>query len=446
MKLRFFHGLALAVIGTLLLSFSGIALIERALAQAGALSYGSVVSARIGLAAPLGSYTFMGTAGDFVEIEVVALTQGFNPNLTIVTPSNALLASIDDDVFGFGNGDAYASAVLPESGSYTVLVSAVFGTEGDYVIRLNGRVPPITPFPLLALGVAQRVEVNNNPPAQFFTFDAAACPTTLSVINNTQGEPFSFAYAVQVRDERGERVGELRGGRQLQSHLVVEPLSGRYEVEVAAADPRQNGTITLLVSCPEDVPICVAPVDTSASLPVPPPSTYENPNLPRFPTPTPPPPGQPTQPPPSSCRSVNITQPTAGGGLPNGAATIYWDPADGATFYEVSVRNNENGATVGASTSSTNATLDVSSAGPLGFGFGTFTVNVSAFAGDPSPTRRRFLCAGEVTVRREAGGDNTPGGCGNGICEAGELSTFGTIASFTCTICPRDCVQYPVCP
>jgi hypothetical protein len=106
------------------------------------------------------------------------------------------------------------------------------------------------------------------------------------VVNNSQGTPFSFAYSVQVRDERGERVGELRGGRQLQSHLVVEPNSGRYEVEIAAADPRQNGTITLVTSRPEEVPICVAPVGSSADLPVPPPSTYENPNLPQFPTTT----------------------------------------------------------------------------------------------------------------------------------------------------------------
>jgi hypothetical protein len=442
-RLKFFQGLALAIIATLLLSFSGIALIERALAQAAVLSYGSIVTARIALASPLGSYTFSGVQGDFVEIEVVSLTQDFNPNLTIVMPSNALLTAIDDDVFGYGNGDAYASAVLPEDGTYTVLVSAVFGTEGDYVIRMNGRVPPSVPYPTLELGVPLAVTVENNPAPQFFTFDASTCATTLSVINNSQGEPFSFAYAVQVRDERGERVGELRGGRQLQSHLVVEPNSGRYEVEVAAADPRQNGTITLLVSCPEEVPICVAPVGSSADLPVPPPSTYENPNLPQFPTPTPPPqvttPPQVTAPPPvSTCRSVIITQPTAGGGLPNGGATIFWDPAPGATTYEVTVRNNENGATVSTSTSSTNATLDVSSGGLLGAGFGLFTINVRALAGST------FLCSGEVSVPREAGGGGNSG-CGNGICEASEMSTFGTIAVFQCTLCPADCAQFRVC-
>ncbi len=444
-RLRFYQGLALAVIATLLLSFSGIALIERALAQAAALSYGSTVTARIALASPLGSYTFSGLAGDFVEVEVVSLTQGFNPNLTLVTPSNALLTAIDDDVYGFGNGDAYASVVLPEDGTYTVLVSAAFGTEGDYVIRLNGRIPPSNPYPELLLGVPVAVAVENNPQPQFFTFVASTCATTLSVVNNSQGTPFSFAYAVQVRDERGERVGDLRGGRNLQSHLVVEPNSGRYEVEVLAADPRQNGTITLVISCPEEVPICVAPVGSSADLPVPPPSTYENPNLPQFPTPTPTPAvtttPQVTVPPPvSSCNNVVITQPGPGGGLPNGSAMIFWDPAPGANAYEVMVRNNENGATVGASTGSTSATLDVSTAGPLGFGFGTFTVNVRAFSG------RRFLCSGEVTVQREAPGGGSSTSCGNGICEPGEMSTFGTTAVFRCTTCNDDCTQFPVCP
>jgi hypothetical protein len=450
-KLKFYQGLALAAITTLLLSFGGIALIERALAQAGTLTYGSVVTANIALAAPLGSYTFSGAAGDFVEIEVVSTTEGFNPNLTIVTPSNALLTAIDDDVFGFGNGDAYASAVLPEDGTYTVLISAVFGTEGGYVVRLNGRLPPAAPYPSLQLGVPQAVVVENNPAPQFFTFEASICPTTLSVVNNSQGEPFSFPYAVIVRDERGERVGELRGGRQLQSHLVVEPNSGRYEVEVLAADPRQNGTFTLVVSCPAEVPICVFPVGSSADLPVPPPSTYTNPNLPQLPTPPPQvttPPNATVPPPVSTCRSVTITQPTNGGGLPNGAATIFWDPAPGASFYEVVVRNNENGATVGTNSTATSASLDVSSAGPLGTGFGTFTVTVSAYAGSPSPSQRRFLCSGEVTVQREAPGGGNPGGgtCGNDVCEASELSTTGITAVFTCTRCAADCPQLRVCP
>ena len=264
-RVKFFQGLTLAVIATLLLSFSGIALLERALAQAAALSYGSVVTARIALASPLGSYTFSGVQGDFVEIEVVSLTQGFNPNLTIVTPSNALLTAIDDDVFGYGNGDAYSSAVLPE----------------------DGTVPP----------------------------------------------------------------------------------------------------------------------------------------------------------PVSACRSVVITQPNSSGGLPNGGATIFWDSAPGATSYEVTIRNNENGATVGTSTSATSATLDVSSGGPLGAGFGLFTVNVRALAGST------FLCSGEVSVPREAGGGD-PGGstCGNNVCEPGELGTFGTTAVFQCTTCNDDCNQLPVCP
>lgn len=91
-------------------------------------------------------------------------------------------------MFGYGNGDAYVSVVLPEDGAYTVLVSAVFGTEGDYVIRLNGRVPPSVPYPALELGVPLAVTVENNPAPQFFTFDASTCANNKPLFVTTAAE------------------------------------------------------------------------------------------------------------------------------------------------------------------------------------------------------------------------------------------------------------------
>lgn len=271
MKHWFRPGAAVAIVAALLIAIGQIApRPERTAAQAGALSYGSIVSGRIDSATPLGQHTFNGSAGDLVTVRALGVGGSLNPSLTLLAPDGSPVAGSDEYVLSDRITDAFLSVFLPQTGTYQLLVGSSGGTQGDYLLQLAGRSPVIAET--LDYDTPVRAEVPLDPPPQYWQFTADNCPTTLTITNETGGDPFTFPYSAVVRDERGVRVGELRGGRALQNRLTVPANSGRYEIEIGSIDALSFGTLLLTITCADRQPDCNVAVPQIAVPPTPTPT------------------------------------------------------------------------------------------------------------------------------------------------------------------------------
>ena len=224
----------------------------------GALGYGSKVYGALSATAPQITYSFSGNPGDFVVVIANSWTGTLDIQIDLVAPNGVIL---DHSTQNTPSGDpmgAYLSISLPDAGIYLLRLSGENGTTGDYLLTLLGR-SSASSTPLI-YGQAVDVTVPQDAPPQFFSFETESCPTTLVISNPSQGQPFSFPFMVKVRDQRGQTVALLRGGDQLEDWVTVQPNSGRYEVEVLAAEPGITGSLRLLVTCSGDNPGCPAGV------------------------------------------------------------------------------------------------------------------------------------------------------------------------------------------
>jgi hypothetical protein len=231
----------------------------------GTLGYGSKVYGTISAAAPLISYSFSGTAGDFVVVTADTWTGTLDVQIELVAPNGLVLDRSTQNTPTGDSMGAYLSVVLTDPGIYLVRLSGENGTTGDFLLVLAGR-SAATATPL-TYGQAVDVSIPQNATPQFFSFETESCPTTLVVSNPSQGQPFTFPFVVKVRDQRGATVALLRGGEQVEDWVTVQPDSGRYEVEVMAVDPSLSGSFRLLVTCSGDNPGCPADQAGIAGLP-----------------------------------------------------------------------------------------------------------------------------------------------------------------------------------
>ena len=151
---------------------------------------------------------------------------------------------------------AALSAILPDTGVYLLTITAANEASGDFLLSLAGR-PALTGAPL-AFGEAVDVSLTPQEAPQYFVFEARDCPTTLTITNLSEGQPFTYPFAARVLDQRGHDVALLRGGEQLEDWVTVAAHSGRYEVEVRSADPAAAGDLRLRVSCAAEAPGCLA--------------------------------------------------------------------------------------------------------------------------------------------------------------------------------------------
>ncbi len=241
---------------------------------AGTITYGSSVTSNLSAVAPSQVYAFNGNAGDLVRIKAFSTSGNLDPQLTLVDATQQPLITVDDDAFSLNPLDATISTFLPTSGIYGIVITAVDNTEGAFALVLQGRAPVQSSQLLMDQPITVTIPLTPN--RQYFSFEASACPVTLTATNLTAGYPYSYPYVVKLRDQTGHVLDELRGGRQLEDRTTVTPNSGRYEVEVTADAPITEGQLILTITCQEDAPTCVLPI--------------LGPPVPATPTPTPTPP------------------------------------------------------------------------------------------------------------------------------------------------------------
>ncbi len=234
------------------------------LAQSGGtLGYGSKVYGTISAATPLVAYSFSGQQGDFVAVTADSWTGTLDIQLELVAPDGVVLDRSTQNTALAEPLGAHLSVFLPQDGVYVLRLSGDRDTVGDFLLTMLGRAAAnSTP---LSYGEAVDVTIDPGAPSQYFVFEVEDCPTTLVVSDPSEGQPYAFPFVVKLRDQRGHTVAQLRGGEQLEDWVTVEARTGRYEVEVLAADPALSGSLRLLVTCSGDNPGCTSVAEGLAS-------------------------------------------------------------------------------------------------------------------------------------------------------------------------------------
>ena len=222
----------------------------------GTLAYGSTVAGTLSADAPLILYSFQGHAGDLVRVEMLGLSNGFIPLVDLIAPDRQTLASAQQDGLSFSAQDAHIALALPQDGLYALMLGGVDGTVGDFLLTLEGHAPSTDPP--MPYGEPQTVTFSPDATSHTLTFETENCPTVLTLVNGSEGEPFTFPFFAEVRDDRGEEVARWHGGETYENRVTVEPLSGTYEVRVWAEQPQQTGTLSLVVTCADQAPACLA--------------------------------------------------------------------------------------------------------------------------------------------------------------------------------------------
>jgi hypothetical protein len=201
-------------------------------------------------------YSYPGTAGEVITAQVIGITQGMNPAISLLGPDQAMLANNNDDPTLMGRAsDARTSYRLPVTGNYSLLVT---GTNGDFLLRFTA----LGPFNTAALndGVAANANLFPGTPPQAFSFNVAPGEAvTLHLNSLTPG----FNFAAQIYNGAGQLVAAL-GGPGIQTEaLTICGNSTLYEVIVGAADTSSQGAVALTVQHNAAGNCAAAPQDTS---------------------------------------------------------------------------------------------------------------------------------------------------------------------------------------
>ena len=229
----------------------------------GSIGYGSKILGRVSAELLEVAYSFNGTTGDLVQARVRNWVGTLDPQVVLIAPDGTRAGSGTRSPFSTERHDATLALFLPQTGVYLLLVSAENGTNGQFLLTLDGR-SMVSATPLV-YEVGVEVAVPQHPQPQYFTLETLDCPTVLTVANLSEGQPFTFPFMVKVRNAQGNLIALLYGGDAVEDRLILPAQSGRYEIEVLSEDPQQQGTILLLASCSDRPPGCVGGASGTAS-------------------------------------------------------------------------------------------------------------------------------------------------------------------------------------
>lgn len=148
------------------------------------------------------TFSFAGTAGQGISIQVLAITGGFAPALRVLDPGGVLVANV-------ANVEA-ASTIettvsLAQSGVYTLEVQSANGAGGQFLIAVQtAQVQLVPPIPL---PIGQELPGSLNPQMMIQPYSFTALPTDVLLLTVTSGLP-NGGVIVTLRDAAtGETLG-----------------------------------------------------------------------------------------------------------------------------------------------------------------------------------------------------------------------------------------------
>jgi len=206
----------------------------------GNLAYGSGALGSISAEAPLAIFTFNGTEGDLVIIQILSVTPGFVAGVGLNAPTQQQLAFSTGDPFN--PGGVNITQRLSQSGVHTIIVSAV-ESVGEFAIRLDGS-PAADPLPLSADAPAEESANTESSSLIFSVQGSVDAEQTLVISSDTPG----FAFSVALRNANGQTLAVLNGSDTQAVFVTVPATNANFEVEVRPAVAGTNGNIQLALT------------------------------------------------------------------------------------------------------------------------------------------------------------------------------------------------------
>ena len=225
------------------------------------LTYGTTTSSSVSEDSPLVFFTFDGDEGDLVVIRAISTSEGFDPTLSLLSPSQQPLAINDNDPFVAGTVDARISYRLPQEGVYSLVVGGAQRSTGDFLLTLDTRDGTDNPI-LLTIDDSLTVDFSDDSDPKTFRF---AADPEIPLMLYVRGEPLTYSFNAELRDARWQPVAVLSGAPL--STIMIQRGEGEYLLTISAPDP--NGAVTVgltaageAVSLPEviDVVATEAPI------------------------------------------------------------------------------------------------------------------------------------------------------------------------------------------
>lgn len=191
------------------------------------LSYGTGTTGTLSSSVPVVVYTFQGEVDDAVTLQVISLSESLQPAVSINSLTGVQVATSSSDPFSVSPGTARASVRLPESGIYTVIVTSLAGSTGDFAIRLDG--VPTSQQSELTTESPITESISAGTSALLYTVTADEnTPLIVTLTALTEGT----IYSVRVLDFSGTSIALLSGNTQQNATVVIPAGTGIYTLEV----------------------------------------------------------------------------------------------------------------------------------------------------------------------------------------------------------------------
>jgi len=208
---------------------------SRIVAQGNVIAYGESVTGTIDASMPVGFFNFSGTVGDLITVRAIGLSGELDPNVGLLSPTQAQLAANDNDFFSPGSSDARISLRLPETGTYSLIVGGSNATTGDFLLRVDMIAPSVSTG--LSTDSPTSVNVPLGAPSQVYSFEGS------QTINLSTESP-DFGFTAIIRDASG-RIIAILGGDVLQAASLTLGAGGPYEVTVSSSNAETQGVVNI---------------------------------------------------------------------------------------------------------------------------------------------------------------------------------------------------------
>ena len=205
-KLR--HPAWLAVVLLVCASLSGV---PWAHAQGGEPTPINVGENRIGeVTAEVASLSYALTVGapQTLDIQVLAITQGFAPSFRVIDPTGAILEDVSNATF---QAAVRVTSLEVDAGVYRIDVQSANGQIGQFVLGVQAGAPPLPPVPLI-LGTAIDDAVSSETPHHRYVFVGSQTGVLLLTV---YGESTQSGPEVTLKDAESDELLASSGTRVL---------------------------------------------------------------------------------------------------------------------------------------------------------------------------------------------------------------------------------------
>ena len=230
------------------------------------LTYGTGATGTLSAATPVVLYTFQGDANDAITLQVLALSGDLQPVISLNSGTGAQVAASSSDASNPLANSARLNTTLPDTGTYTVIVTSASGSSGDYAIRLDGAA--IAQQPDVIPGTPGQLEIVPGRSAVRYMVPADPENLLLAALSVT-GTNTIFSVAVTAPD--GQAQTTLSGNQAAPVVIALAPAEGAYTLDVqvnAASLSVLSLNVTQSGAAPAPAPTAV-PLPTDVSDPDP---------------------------------------------------------------------------------------------------------------------------------------------------------------------------------